>query len=291
MAHYQQSGSEARSNKSKRQRPPEDASQPYSPTSPNNFVAYQGFNFNESPPYGSTQQYSDDRYGSQGGNSRQYGGAEPYGQGGQFGRKGSSVDRVYHGRSDRNDGRGQDIYRRPDGLKAYNGEDMPEQQNIIGPERRAYTDFRARGPAGPNHALSNNDLVSPQHTQYQDQDRNQQSRHGGMPNQPVFEDELAEISSSKYNRAEGYQDSQRYNPLPQHYPNNNDTDSAYLNERFVLNSQQQDYGEAYRQEITQESSGHTSDYSYNDTAHSKPGNRPLEKKGDEFQSTKFRKPR
>lgn len=295
MAHFQQSGSETRPNKSYRQRPPEDASQPYDPTSHNNFVGDQGFNFNESPPYESTQKYSDNRYGPQEGDSRQYGDRGRYGRGGHHGGRGHSGDRAYDGRSERNEGRGQDIYRGQDGTRAHNGGDMrrpPEQQRTIGPERRAYTDPRAWGPARLNHAPSKNDFVAPQHAQYQDQDQSQQSRHRGMPQEPVFEEGPAEISSSNYDRTEGYHESRNYHPLPQRYPdNNNNTASANLNERFVLNNQQQDYGEAYRHEISQGGSGYTPDYPYNDNSRSQFGNGQSKMRADELQNTQFPKPR
>lgn len=294
MAHYQQSGYEPRPYKSYRQRPPEDASLPYSPTSHNNFVGDQGFNFNESLPYESTQQYTDDRYGPQGGGSRQYEGRGHYGRGGHYGGRGHSGDRVYDGRSEHNEGRGQTIYRGQDGMTVRNGGDMrrpPEQQKPIGPGRRAYTDPRAHGPARPNHVPSRNDFEAPQHAQHQDQDQSQQSRHRGMPKESVFEEERAEISNSNYNSTEGYHESQNYYPLPQRYPGNNDTDSANLNERFVVNNQQQDYGEAYRQEISEGTSGYTLDYPYGDTSRSQFGNGELKMRADEFQNTQFHKSR
>lgn len=285
MAHYQQPGYEHRPIKSYRQRPPEDASQPYSP-SHNNFVGDQGFNFNESLPYESTQQYSDDSYGLQGGSSRQYG------RGGHYGGRGQSGDRVYDGRSERNEGRIQNVHRGQDGMRAYNEVDMrrpPEQQRIIRPERRAYTDPRARGPALLNHAPSKNDFVAPQHAQYQDQDQTQQGRHRGMPKEPFFEEEPAEISSSTYDRTEDYHGSQNYHVLPQRV-SDNDTNSANLNERLTSNNQQQDYGEAYRQEISQGNSGYTPDDPY-DTIRSQFGIGQLKPRADDFQNTQFHKPR
>lgn len=295
MAHYQQSAYEAPPNKSHRQRPPEDASRPYNPTSHSNLAGDQGFNFNERPSYESTRKYSNDRYGPQGGYPRHYGGRGQYGQGGHYGDRGHGGDRVYDGRPERNEGRGQNVYRGQDGIMAHDGGDMrrpSEQQRTFGPERRAYNDPRAREQARPNQTPSNHEFVAPKHAQYQDQAQNQQSRHRGMPKEPVFEEEPCEVSSINYDSAEGYHESQGYHLPSQHYPDNRDTDSAKLNERFVLNNQQQDYGEAYRQEISQGgSSGYTPDYSYNDTSRSQIGNGQLKTRADESQDTKTQKSR
>ncbi|MCJ1467207.1 hypothetical protein MMC07_005830 [Pseudocyphellaria aurata] len=286
MAHYQQSAYEAPPNRSQRQRPPEDASQPYHPTSHNNFAGDQGFNFNEYPSYDSTQQHSDDRYGPQGGYPRHYG------ERGHYGGRGQSGNRFYDGRSERNGGRGQNIYRGQDGIFSHDGGDMRrpfEQERTFGPERRAYTDSRAHGQTRPNQAPSNHEFMAPKYGQSQEQAQNEQSRHHGMPKEPVFEEEPREVSSVNYGSAEGYHESQGYHLPSQHYPDNRDTNSANLNERFVLNNQQQDYGEAYRQEISQGSSGYTPDYSYNDTSRSQLGKGQPKTRADDIQNTKIHK--
>ena len=293
MAHHQRSGYEARPNKTYRQRPPEDASQQYNPASRNHFVGDEGFNFNESQQYESTQQYSDDGSGLHGGHSRQHGSRE-HGRGGHYGERGHGRDRNYGGRSEHNESRGRDIYRIQDDLMAYNGGDMRrprEQQRTIGSDRRAYTDPMALGAARPNHVPSKNGFMAPQHAQYQDQDQNQQRKHRGMPREPVFEDEPAEISSRSHDRTEGYYDSGNYHPPPPCHPDKNDTNLTNLGEQVILNNQQQDYGEAYRQEISPGRGGHKPDYPNHDTIGSQFANGHSKVVADNFQNSHLRKSR
>ncbi len=230
MASHQSPRYDSPSDRSYRQRLPEDA-QSSSKTASSN----------ERPRYQPAPKVSDGRYGLQSGTSRQFGGM------GRYGREGH------------NEIRSQSAGPRQNDMRVRNG-DMrrpPGQQRPIDPERRGYVDPRARGQARTSHAPPRNDFGAarddqPQHRNLSKQHEMQRS----LPVEPVFSDEPEEISGSNYSKGKGYNDSQDYQPSPKLYSDSSSAMRPYRSERAAFDDQHQDYGEAYRQEISHGNNNH-----------------------------------
>lgn len=295
MAYNQQPRHGGFPSPSYRQRPPEDASQPYSPTQYSNVVGDSSFNFIERPQYEPTQQSAHDRYLPQNGDRRHYGGRGQYGSGG----RGYYAGRVNDGHIRRNEGRGQNISRGQDGMRARNG-DMRRphgHQRPIDSERRAFVDPRAPGPTPPNHAPFPIYTGGPQDGQIQYQDQHQQSpqvvRYHDFPVDPDFDNEPAEVSSSNYDKEKTYNEPQTYRafPPPKPYLSNKGANLVNPNERVIINNQNEDYANPYTQGVSSGNSGHNSSSINIDTAqarlvHERPHSRSNESQNAQFHSTR-----
>ena len=269
-----------------RQRPPEDASQPYSPTQYNNAVGAQSFNVTESPQSEPTQRFPDHRYGPQSGNLRQHGGKGQHGPEG----RGYYAGRTYDGHEGRNDGRRQNISPGQDDTRARTG-DMRrphEAQRAMDSERRAYVDPGARGPTPPNHAVSPIYTVAPRNDQIQYQDQYQQPPKMGqnhdLPAEPVFDSEPAKSSGSNYNKEKPYHESQNYRAFTpaKSYLSNHGANSANPNERVIIDNQHQGYRKPYTQGTSPGDSGHTAQARF---VHDRPYSRSNESQNAQSHSS------
>lgn len=247
MATYQQAQqprSESSSNRSYRPRPPDVTAQRSGVT---NHGIPVGDSSRARPP---PQNSADGRHAAQRGNFGQYGGM------GQ------------NGRGAYNEGRSHSADPRKNTMRGWDGEirGPPGQERPINPERRGYVDPRARGQLRPGHAPSANDYGPARDGQLQY--RNPSRQHGqqpSMPTEPDFYDEPEEIHDDDNARGTGYSDRQGYRPPPRQYSGNNVAKS----ERSMSNSPHPDYGEPYRQEISQGNSSRGQANAYADTPQSR----------------------
>lgn len=230
MATYQQAHqprSESSSNRSYRPRPPDVTAQGSGVT---NYGIPVGNSSRARPP--PPQNSADDRHAAQRENFGQYGGM------GQ------------NGRGAYNEGRSHSADPRKNTMRGWDGEirGPPGQERPINPERRGYVDPRARGQLRPRHAPSTNDYgpAGDGQPQYRNPSR-QHEQQPSLPTEPDFYDEPEEIHNDNNARGTGYSDRQGYRPPLRQYSGTN----AARSERSMSNNPHQDYGEPYRQEISQ----------------------------------------
>lgn len=229
MAIYQQEQqprSDSSSNRSYRPRPPDVTAQRFGET--NHGAPVGDSSRARYPP----QNCTDGRHAAQRGNFRPYGGM------GQ------------NGRGAYNEGRSHSADPRKNTTMGWDGEmrGPPRQERPINPERRGYVDPRARGQLRPGHEPTANDYGPARDGQLQDRNPSRQhEQQPPMPAEPVFYDEPEEIHDDNNARGPGYGDRQGYRPPPGQYSGTN----VARAERYMSNNQHQDYGEPYRQEISQ----------------------------------------
>lgn len=247
MATYQQAQqprSDSSSNRSYRPRPPDITAQRFGTT--NQRIPVGDSSRARPPP----QNLADGVHAVQRGNFTQYRGM------GQNGRGAYS------------EGRSHSADPRKNTMTGWDGEmrGPPGQERRINPERRGYVDPRARGQLRPGHAPTANDYVTARdgQSQYRNLSR-QHEQQPPMPTGPVFYDEPAEIHGDNNARGTGYGDRQGYRPPPGQYSGTN----VARAERSMSNNQDQDYGEPYRQEISQGNSSRGQGITYADPPQSR----------------------
>lgn len=247
MATYQQAQqprSESSSNRSYRPRPPDITAQ-------RSGVTNHGIPVGDSSRARPPPQYSaDGRHIAQRGNFGQYGGMRQ------------------NGRGTHNEGRSHSADPRKNTLRGWDGEirGPPGQERQINPERRGYVDPRARGNFRPGHAPSANDFGPAKDGQPQYRNPNRQhEQQPSMPTEPAFYDEPEEIHDDNNARGTGYSDRQGYHPPPRQYSGIN----VARPEQFMSNNPHPDYGEPYRQEISQGKSSRGQGNVYPDTPQSR----------------------
>lgn len=251
MAHNQEPRHEEPLNQLYRQRlRPQYPSQQYHAQNHQNSVNNQSTEFSQWPQYELSQQSSDERSTSQDA-IRQYAGRGQFIRGAHNSSRGYDRGGANDGQSGRNEGRSQNVYHGQNRTRNYSGEirRLPAQQRPMDPERRAYVDPRARVPPRPADDSLN---------------RGQVLKHP-MPTEPGFDDDPVENPSSDYDKGTRYNDSQEYRLFPQPYQ---DDQGATVDpeKRFMVETEQQDYGKAYRKEISQGNSDYAQDYVYSDSA-------------------------
>lgn len=244
MATYQQAQqprSESSSNRSHRPRPPDVTAQRFGVT--NHGVPVGDSSRARLPP----QNSADGRHAAQRGNFGPYGGM------------GQNERGAY------NEGRSHSADPRKNTMRGWDG-GPPGQERPINPERRGYADPRARGQLRPGHAPSANDYGSARdgQPQYRNPSR-QHEQQPSMPTEPSFYDEPGEIDDDKHAHGTGYSDGQGYRPPPRQYSGTN----VARSERSMSNNPHQDYGEPYRQEISQGNSSRGQGNVYADNPHSR----------------------
>lgn len=240
MATYQQAQqprSDTSSNRSYRPRPPDVTAQRFGTT---NHGIPVGDSSRARPP---PQNFADGGHAVQRGNFRQHGGL------------GQNRRGAY------NEGRSHSADPRKNAMMGRDGEirGPPGQERPINPERRGYVDPRARGQLRPGHAPTANDYGPARdgQSQYPNPSR-QHEQQPPIPTDPVFYDEPEEIHDDNRARGTGYSDRQGYHPPPRQY-----------SERSMSNNQHQDYGEPYRQDITQGNSSRGQGNTYADSPQSR----------------------
>lgn len=247
MATYQQAQqprSESSSNRPYRPRPPDVTAQRFGIT--NHGISVGDSSRARPPP----QNPADGRHATQRGNFGQYGGM------GQ------------NGRGAYNEGRSHSADPRKNTMRGWDGEIRGPlgQERPINPERRGYVDPRARGQLRPRQAPSANDSgpVRNGQPEYRNQSR-QQEQQPFMPTESAFYDEPKEIHDGNNARATGYSERQGYRPPQRQYSGTN----AAMSERSMSNNPHQDYGEPYRQEISQGNSSRGQENGYADSPQSR----------------------